>query len=200
MTSIPPSLYFSCLTVLCFIITNVLNVHNLSLKHPVSAATVFILFSWFHFLFVLPNYDQLEENKKKIIISLHHDERIHFIFYHSLFFKVYFDSNIATLLSYVNCLHKVSVLSFLPSRFSHVRLCATPWTAAYQASLSMGFSRQEHWSGLPFPSPVLSFYFQPIHAMLGWKNHKLESRLPGEISITSDMQMTPPLWQKVKRN
>ena len=34
--------------------------------------------------------------------------------------------------------------------------------------------------------------------MLGWKKHKLESRLPGEISITSDMQMTPPLWQKVK--
>ena len=35
--------------------------------------------------------------------------------------------------------------------------------------------------------------------MLGWKKHKLESRLPGEISITSDMQMTPPAWQKVKR-
>ena len=35
---------------------------------------------------------------------------------------------------------------------------------------------------------------------LGWKKHKLESRLPGEISITSDMQMTPSLWQKVKRN
>jgi len=34
----------------------------------------------------------------------------------------------------------------------------------------------------------------------GGKKHKLESRLPGEISITSDMQMTPPLWQKVKRN
>ena len=33
---------------------------------------------------------------------------------------------------------------------------------------------------------------------LGWKKHKLESRLPGEISVTSDMQMTPPLWQKVK--
>ena len=32
------------------------------------------------------------------------------------------------------------------------------------------------------------------------KMHKLESRLPGEISITSDMQMTPPLWQKVKKN
>ena len=36
--------------------------------------------------------------------------------------------------------------------------------------------------------------------MQGWMKHKLESRLPGEISITSDMQMTPPLWQKVKRN
>ena len=35
---------------------------------------------------------------------------------------------------------------------------------------------------------------------LGWKKYKLESRFPGEISITSDMQMTPPLWQKVKRN
>ena len=35
---------------------------------------------------------------------------------------------------------------------------------------------------------------------LGWRKHKLESRLPGEIAITSDMQMTPPLWQKVKRN
>ena len=39
-----------------------------------------------------------------------------------------------------------------------------------------------------------------IIEMLAWKTHKLESRLPGEISITSDMQMTPPLWQKVKRN
>ena len=36
---------------------------------------------------------------------------------------------------------------------SRVRLFATPWTVAYQAPLSMGFSRQEHWSGLSFPSP-----------------------------------------------
>ena len=36
---------------------------------------------------------------------------------------------------------------------SCVRLFATPWTVAYQAPLSMGFSRQECWSGLPFPSP-----------------------------------------------
>ena len=36
---------------------------------------------------------------------------------------------------------------------SRVRLFATPWAVAYQASPSMGFSRQEYWSGLPFPSP-----------------------------------------------
>ena len=48
------------------------------------------------------------------------------------------------------------LLLLLLSGFSHVRLCETPWTAAYQASLSMGFSRQEHWSGLPFPSRVMT--------------------------------------------
>ena len=37
---------------------------------------------------------------------------------------------------------------------SHVRLFATPWTVAYQAPPSIGFSRQEYWSGLPFPSPM----------------------------------------------
>ena len=36
--------------------------------------------------------------------------------------------------------------------------------------------------------------------MPDWMKHKLESRLPGEISITSDMQMTPPLWQKARKN
>ena len=39
------------------------------------------------------------------------------------------------------------------SRFSHVRLLATPWAIACQAPLFLGFSRQEYWSGLPFPSP-----------------------------------------------
>ena len=42
----------------------------------------------------------------------------------------------------------------LLSCFSHVRLCVTPETAAHQAAPSLGFSRQEHWSGLPFPSPM----------------------------------------------
>ena len=42
----------------------------------------------------------------------------------------------------------------LLSRFSHVRLCVTPYMAAHQDPPSLGFSRQEHWSGLPFPSPM----------------------------------------------
>ena len=45
-----------------------------------------------------------------------------------------------------------------------------------------------------------NFYAEYIIETLDWKKHKLESRLLGEISITSDMQMTPLLWQKVKRN
>ena len=46
------------------------------------------------------------------------------------------------------------LLLLLLSRFSRVRLCATPQTAAHQALPSLGFSRQEHWSGLPFPPPM----------------------------------------------
>ena len=46
------------------------------------------------------------------------------------------------------------LLLLLLSHFSHVRLCATPQTAAHQAPPSLGFSRQEHWHGLPFPSPM----------------------------------------------
>ena len=45
-------------------------------------------------------------------------------------------------------------LLLLPSRFSRVRLCATPRTAAHQAPPSLGFSRQERWSGSPLPSPT----------------------------------------------
>ena len=47
----------------------------------------------------------------------------------------------------------VTLLLLLLSDFSHVRLCATPQMAAHQAPLSLGFSSQEYWSGLPFPSP-----------------------------------------------
>ena len=46
------------------------------------------------------------------------------------------------------------LLLLLLSDFGRIRLCATPWMAAHHIPLSLGFSRQEHWSGLPFPSPM----------------------------------------------
>ena len=56
---------------------------------------------------------------------------------------------------------------------SRVRLLATPWSAAYQAPLSMGFSRQEYWSGVPLPSPDYIYKKPiakqgPIHRYEGW--------------------------------
>ena len=48
----------------------------------------------------------------------------------------------------------IPMLLLLLSRVSHVQLCVTPWTAAHKAPPSLGFSRQEHWSGLPFLSPT----------------------------------------------
>ena len=66
----------------------------------------------------------------------------------------------------------------------------------------------EQWTGSKLGKEYIkSVYCHPAYLtymqstlckMLVWINHKLESRLLGEISITSDMQMTPPLWQKVK--
>ena len=57
---------------------------------------------------------------------------------------------------------------------SRVRLFATPWTVAHQASLSMGFSRQEYWSGLPFPSPLNL----PLLRLLHWQVGSLSLRPP----------------------
>ena len=60
---------------------------------------------------------------------------------------------VQTALIFFKCYFYFGLLLLL-SRFSRVRLCATPRTEAYQATPSMGFSRQEHCSGLPFPSPM----------------------------------------------
>ena len=68
----------------------------------------------------------------------------------------------------------------------------------------------EQWTGSKLGKKcVKAIYCHPAYLtymqntsceMPGWMKHKLESRLPGEIPIISDMQMTPPLWQKVKKN
>ena len=82
----------------------------------------------------------------------------------------------------------------LLSHFSRVRLCATPQMAAYQAPLSLGFSRQEHWSGLPFPSPM--------HESENWKwRHSVmsDSSRPHGLQPTRLLHPWEPwnfLWQE----
>ena len=118
---------------------------------------------------------------------------------------------------------------FSSVQFSHsrVRFFATPWITARQASLSITSSRSllklmsiksvmpsSHLILcrpllLPPIPPSIRVFSSESTLHMRWpkywsfsirKKHKLESRLPGEISITSDMQMTPPLGQKVKSN
>ena len=78
---------------------------------------------------------------------------------------------------------KVKVKSLI-----RARLLATPWTAAYQAPLSMGFSRQEYWSGVPLPSPSASVRSLPflsfIEPIFAW-NVPLVSNFLEEISSLS---------------
>ena len=66
---------------------------------------------------------------------------------------------------------------------SHVWLLATPWTAAYQAPLSMGFSRQEYWSGVPLPSPS--------YILLQFKGCPLVTQI-STVSFLSSTQHTNP--------
>ena len=64
----------------------------------------------------------------------------------------------------------IKLLLLLLSHFSRVRLLATPWTAAYQAPPSMGFSRQEYWSGLPLPSPLKIWVLENLQKYMGiWR-------------------------------
>ena len=73
---------------------------------------------------------------------------------------------------------------------SHVQLLATPWTAAHQTSLSMGFSRQEYWSGVPLPSPFLDEFSL---------NQLIVSRSPrhgNELSQDYSNCLTNHIWQQ----
>ena len=61
-------------------------------------------------------------------------------------------------------------------------------------------SKLEHVKAVYCHPAYLTYMQSTSWEMLGWMKHKLESKLLEEISTTSDKQMTPPLWQKVKRN
>ena len=71
------------------------------------------------------------------------------------------------------------LLLLLLSHFSRIRLCVTPQTAAHQAPPSLGFSRQEHWSGLPFPSPM-------------HESEKVKVKVKSCLTLSDPMDCSPP--------
>ena len=81
-------------------------------------------------------------------------------------------------------LNPVLLLLLLLSHFSSVWLCVTPWTAAHQAPQSMRYSRQEYWSGLPFPSPQHCLHFgsvqfsRPVVSDSLWPRESQHARPP----------------------
>ena len=75
--------------------------------------------------------------------------------------------------------------------FSRVWLLATPWTAAYQAPTSMGFSRQEYWSGVPLPSPEGSPYKWILYK---WFLHEIILIISNEV-VTIQLTLGPPAKQ-----
>ena len=79
------------------------------------------------------------------------------------------------------------------------------WVKKQQLELDMeqqtGCKLGKEYVKVVYCHPAYLTYMQSTSCeMPGWMKHKLESRLPGEISITSEMQMTPPLWKKAKKN
>ena len=88
-------------------------------------------------------------------------------------------------------------------------LCA-PWEIYMQVKKQQLELDMEQLTGSKLGKEyVKAVYYHPTYLTytqstswetLDWMKHKLESRLPGEISVTSDMQMAPPLWQKVNKN
>ena len=92
--------------------------------------------------------------------------------------------------------------------------CQTTWRASWEICIQVkkqqleldmeqqtGSKLEKEYIKAVYCYPVYLTYMQRTSwEMLGWMKHKLESRLPGEISITSDMQITSPLWQKAEKN
>ena len=89
----------------------------------------------------------------------------------------------------------------------YLKLCANDYMKIKKQQLDLDMEQQigsklgkEYVKALYCHLAYLTYKQSTSYKMPGWMKHKLELRLPREISITSDTQMTPPLWQKEKRN
>ena len=95
-------------------------------------------------------------------------------------------------------------------RWEYQTTLAVPWEICMQVKKQQLELDMEQQTGSKLGKEYIktvhchTAYLTPMQStsceMPGWMNHRLKSRLLGEISITSDMQMTPPLWQKLNRN
>ena len=99
---------------------------------------------------------------------------------------------------------------YVVSHFSHVQLFVTPWTVARQAHLSMGFSRQEYWSGWPCPPPgdLPDAGIKPVSSLLHWQAGSLSlvppwkpelPLLPLKPSLSSPDSASDPSQKQGKR-
>ena len=91
----------------------------------------------------------------------------------------------------VGCHFLLQCMKVKVNSLSCVRLLATPWTAAYQAPPSMGFSRQEYWSGVPLPSPEGSPYKWILYK---WFLHEIILIISNEV-VTIQLTVGPPAKQ-----
>ena len=91
-----------------------------------------------------------EEN---LFTSFVHFLKLNCLLLHLLSFKISLCILESSLSLHMGFTSIFSVCTCMPNHFSHVQICATLWTVAHQAPLSMGFSRQGYWSGLLFPPP-----------------------------------------------
>ena len=99
------------------------------------------------FIFLGRENITFEANSQATIVLFHSSNNTEFTCTHNT-------STYSSLQCHLELTLHIMVWLLLLSRFSRVRPCVTPQTAAHQAPPSLGFSRQEHWSGLPFPSPM----------------------------------------------
>ena len=88
-------------------------------------------------------------------------------------------------------MNKSSTIDSVNKSLSHVQLLATSWTAAYQAPPSMGFSRQEYWSGLPLPSPKIKYKGSLF------KNEEIEDSTQGQKNYRPGVNEISQLTTKV---
>ena len=88
----------------------------------------------------------------------------------------------------------------LSTKVFYIKLKTTVWARIGHGTMDWFKIGKERIKAVHCHSAYLTYMHSTSSKMPGWMKHKLESRLKGEISITSDVQITPLLWQKAKRN